>query len=79
MIIYKKKKNMPANKHKEVRNNLILNKGIGIVMSAEFTINSNEEWASELISQNAEIKTTAQTTAILFPAVPGMLMKWWEN
>jgi hypothetical protein len=79
MDTYKKKKNTPAYKHMEVRDNMKLNGTIEIVMKAEFIIGGNENWATELFAQNAEYKTTAQTTAILFPKVPGMLMKWWEN
>jgi hypothetical protein len=79
MKVYRNNKNTPANKHKEVRSNLQMNNTIEIVMKAEFIIGGNENWATELFSQNAEYKTIAQTTAILFPRVPGMLMKWWEN
>lgn len=79
MTIYKNKKNNPKNKHKDVRSNLDLNKGIGIIFKSEFTIGSNEDWASDIISQHSEYKTIGQTTAILFPKVPGLMMKWWEN
>jgi hypothetical protein len=79
MNVSRNKKNNPAKQHQEVRSNMQLNNTIEIVMKAEFIIGGNENWATELFHQNAEYKTIAQTTAILFPRVPGMLMKWWEN
>ena len=72
------KRKSVINRYKHVRTNLILNCGNILTVKGEFYLSKNSSWNSEIVDQNAEIKTVSQTTPILF-STPGMILRWWEN
>ena len=66
------------NRYKHVRTNLILNCGNILTVKGEFYLSKNSSWSSEIVDQNAEIKTASQTTPIVL-STHRMIMRWWEN